>query len=160
MNPARLSSALLLAVTGAVAAEEIAMPSLQKVTPILVVEAIEPALPFWVDGLGFEKTVEVPEGDRLGFVILVGHGAELMLQTPASIDAEVDGQGLSERMRQPAGGGVLYIDVDDLEAIRSRVEAFEVVIPHRRTPYGADELWLREPGGNLIGFARHGSSPD
>ena len=160
MSPARLCCALLLAGTGAFAAEEIAMPSLQKFTPILVVEAIEPALPFWVDGLGFEKTVEVPEGDRLGFVILVGHGTELMLQTRASLDAEVDGQGLSERMRQPPGGGVLYIDVEDLEAIRTRVKEFEVVIPHRRTAYGADELWLREPGGNLIGFARHGDSPE
>ena len=41
-----------------------------KITPILVVEEIEPSLKFWVDKLGFAKTVEVPEGDKLGFVIL------------------------------------------------------------------------------------------
>lgn len=134
--------------------EEDAVPLMKKATPVLIVEAVEPALPFWVDGLGFEKTVEVPEGDRLGFVILVGHGTEVMLQTRASLDAEVDGQGLSERMRQPVGGGVLFVEVPDLEALRARVEGFEVVVPHRRTAYGADELWVREPGGNLVGFAQ------
>ena len=38
------------------------------ITPVLYCDAIEPALPFWVDQLGFTKVVEVPEGDKLGFV--------------------------------------------------------------------------------------------
>ena len=42
----------------------------KKLTPILTVESIEPCLPFWMDALGFTKTVEVPHGDALGFVIL------------------------------------------------------------------------------------------
>jgi len=37
-----------------------------KITPILFVEAIEPALPFWTERAGFAKTVEVPDGGRLG----------------------------------------------------------------------------------------------
>ena len=45
--------------------------TVQKLTPVLVVDAIEPCLSFWVDRLGFEKTVEVPEGNArievLGF---------------------------------------------------------------------------------------------
>ena len=36
---------------------------MKKVTPVLYVEEIEPALPFWMDRLGFEKTAEVPHGD-------------------------------------------------------------------------------------------------
>ena len=55
-----------------------------KITAVLLVDEIEKSLPFWVERMGFEKTVEVPEGDRLGFVILVRDGAELMLQTIAS----------------------------------------------------------------------------
>ena len=56
-----------------------------KITPILIVDEIEPSLNFWVAKLGFEKTVEVPEGDKLGFVILQKEGAEVMLQSrPAS----------------------------------------------------------------------------
>ena len=58
---------------------------MNRLTPVLMVEAIEPCLPFWVDRLGFSKTVEVPHGDRLGFAILVRDGVELMYQTRASV---------------------------------------------------------------------------
>ena len=50
-----------------------------KITAVLVVEEIEKSLRFWVDRMGYQKTVEVPEGDRLGFVILANCGAELMM---------------------------------------------------------------------------------
>lgn len=52
--------------------------TVKKLTPVLFVPAIEPVLPFWVDRLGFAKTVEVPEGDSIGFVILQKDGVELM----------------------------------------------------------------------------------
>src|SRR5258706_12929178 len=55
-----------------------------KPPPVLVVERIEDCLPFWCDRLGFARTVEVPHGDSLGFVILQLQGAELMLQSRAS----------------------------------------------------------------------------
>ena len=50
-----------------------------------MVEEIEKSLPFWVDRMGFTKTVDVPEGDRLGFAIVVRDGAELMLQSIESV---------------------------------------------------------------------------
>ena len=43
---------------------------MQSLTPNVIVETIEPVLPFWVDRLGFTVTAKVNEGDRLGFVIL------------------------------------------------------------------------------------------
>jgi len=46
-----------------------------KITPMIYAPAIEPELKFWVDQLGFTKTVEVPDGDKLGFVILMKGGA-------------------------------------------------------------------------------------
>lgn len=125
----------------------------QKLTSILIVKKIEPCLEFWVGRLGFEKTVEVPHGDELGFVILARTGIEFMLQTEASIDEEVRKDGLPPAMRTEAGGGVLYLEVSDLETIRSRLEGTALLVPYRKTFYGAEELWLREPGGNLIGFA-------
>ena len=39
---------------------------IKKLAPVLFVEKIEPVLPFWTERLGFIKTVEAPEGDRLG----------------------------------------------------------------------------------------------
>jgi hypothetical protein len=55
--------------------------STMKITPLIYVQAIEPSLKFWVDQLSFTKTVEVPEGGKLGFVILMKGGAELMIQS-------------------------------------------------------------------------------
>jgi hypothetical protein len=45
---------------------------------------VEDCLPFWVDRLGFEKTVEVPDDDRLGFVIIERGAVEVMLQSQRS----------------------------------------------------------------------------
>ncbi len=39
------------------------MSVVRRVTPVLIVDAIEPVLPFWAR-LGVAKTVEVPDGDR------------------------------------------------------------------------------------------------
>ena len=41
---------------------------INKTTPILCVESIEHNLPFWTQVLGYQKTVEVPHQERLGFV--------------------------------------------------------------------------------------------
>lgn len=79
-----------------------------KLTPVLVVEEIEKSLPFWIDRLGFTKTVEVPEGSRLGFVILVKSPAEVMLQTWTS--AEADAPGLVPKGRTVAA---LFVEVED-----------------------------------------------
>jgi len=54
---------------------------MKKLTPNLIVESVEECLRFWVDRLGFTKTVEVPEDDHLGFVILKRGDLELMLQS-------------------------------------------------------------------------------
>ncbi len=126
---------------------------MKKITPILVVDEIEPSLSLWVDRLGMQKVAEVPEGDRLGFVILAGDGIELMIQTRESIEKEVERDGLPAAMKPAPGRSTLYIDVPDLDELREKVAGFEVLVPERQTSYGARELWLREPGGNLIGFA-------
>jgi hypothetical protein len=41
-----------------------------NVTPILIVERIEPLLDLWQNKLGFEKVAEVPHEGQLGFVLL------------------------------------------------------------------------------------------
>ena len=38
---------------------------MNKATPLITVDEIEPCLPFWTDGLGFELTVTVPHEDRM-----------------------------------------------------------------------------------------------
>jgi uncharacterized glyoxalase superfamily protein PhnB len=119
-----------------------------KVTAILFVKAIEPCLAFWVDKLGFQKTVEVPEGDKIGFVILVHNGAEVMLQTLSgrAADFKTDSQ-------LGAGSSTLFIEVDDFDNIRQRVQGMPVAVPERVTFYGMREIGIQDPGGHLLVFA-------
>jgi uncharacterized glyoxalase superfamily protein PhnB len=119
-----------------------------KVTPILYVQEIEPSLPFWVERLGFEKTVEVPEGDKLGFVILVRQGYEVMLQTVESLKADRGGD-----LAAGTGSASLFIEVDDFAEFRSRLEGAEVVLPERVAFYGMREMAVREPGGHVVCIA-------
>jgi uncharacterized glyoxalase superfamily protein PhnB len=117
-----------------------------KITSVLYVEAIEPCLPFWVGRLGMQQIVSVPEGDRLGFVILTKGAAELMFQTHES--AAKDAPELAK-----AGSAALFIEVEDFEALLGHLQGLEVLLPVRDTFYGMREIGVREPGGNSICFA-------
>lgn len=123
-------------------------PMLRKITPILYVDTIEAVLPFWEDRLGFTRTAEVPQGDRLGFVILEKDGLEVMYQTRSSVSADVPA--LADT---PMRGSILFIEVEALEPVLKALEGIEPVVPRRQTFYGADEVFVREPAGNLVGFA-------
>ncbi len=124
--------------------------AIKKVTPLLYVEEIEPVLEFWSKA-GFQKTVEVPQGDKLGFVILQSDTAEIMYQTRASVSEDIPPLADS-----PMRGSFLFIEVDDLDAIE-RALGVQPVVPRRKTFYGADELILREPAGNVVTFAQMGA---
>ncbi|MEW5848105.1 MAG: VOC family protein [Myxococcota bacterium] len=120
---------------------------LNKLAPILVVDAIEPCLSFWTDRLGFKKTVEVPEGGHLGFVILAKDGVEIMYQSRASITKDIPA--LSSHVTST----LLYLDVTGFAELEAALKGVDVVQPKRQTFYGATEIWVREPGGNVVGFA-------
>ncbi len=119
----------------------------KKVTPILVVDAIEPALPFWQRQLGFEKVVEVPHEGRLGFVLLARDGHEVMLQTRASLAADLPA------VAALAPACAVYCDVDSIDAALRATGEAEVLVPRRTTFYGAEEVWVRDPNGAVVGLA-------
>jgi uncharacterized glyoxalase superfamily protein PhnB len=123
---------------------------IKRVTPVLFVAEIEPCLKFWTERLGFQKTVEVPAGSRLGFVILQRDGVELMYQSYASLDKDVPA--LASTVRR--GPTFLFIEVDDLDAIKAGVGDAEVYLPERTTFYGARELGVKDPAGHHITFAQ------
>ena len=121
----------------------------RKLSPVLIVDAVEPCLPFWTERLGFAKAVEVPEGNRLGFVILVKDGVEVMYQSRESVRNDIPA------LADTPAGSSLYIEVSDIDAVERAVKGIELVVPRRQTFYGADEIGVREPGGNLVMFAQH-----
>jgi uncharacterized glyoxalase superfamily protein PhnB len=129
--------------------------SVNKITPILFAEEIEPCLKFWVERLGFEKTVDVPDGNKLGFAILQKGGVELMYQTYAS--AEKDVSTVTPDVRK--GPSFLYVEVGNLDEIINAIKGTEIVMPVRTTFYGAKEVGIKDPAGHMIIFAQLGVAP-
>jgi hypothetical protein len=119
-----------------------------KLTPILLVEEIEPCMPFWVDRLGFQVTMQVPESGRLDFVILQRDAVEIMYQTRDAVRRD-----LPQLADLPIPGStILYIDVPNMADMLTRLEGIDPVVPLRETWYGAAEIFVREPAGNIIAF--------
>jgi uncharacterized glyoxalase superfamily protein PhnB len=126
------------------------MPTeMQSLTPVLIVEAIEPALAFWRDRLGFNVVAEVPHEGALGFVMLGRDGAMVMYQTRASVAADIPA--LAADMGRGVG---LFVQVASVDAVQGALEGVPLVQPRRRTFYGMDEITVREPCGYAVTFAQ------
>lgn len=123
--------------------------TVKRITPVLYVKEIEPCITFWVDRLGFKKTVEVPHGDRLGFVILQKDGLEIMYQSFAS--AEKDAPTAAKEIN--GGRTFLYIEVDHLLDVIDAIKGVAIVVPLRTTFYGANEIGVKDPAGHVVVFA-------
>lgn len=122
---------------------------LRRITSLLPVASVEASLPFWRKA-GLTVTVEVPHGDALGFAILSGEGLELMLQSHASIEADVPS--IAEAARK--GPSFLFVEVADIDAIAAALDGENIVMPRRKTFYGATEIGYRDPGGHYVTFAQ------
>jgi uncharacterized glyoxalase superfamily protein PhnB len=127
--------------------------TIKRITPILFAQEIEPCIQFWTERLGFQKTVEVPEGDKTGFAILEKDGLELMYQSYASV--EKDSATTAQLARR--GPTFLYIDVDDLSRALAATKGAEIAMPERSTFYGSREFGIKDPVGHWIIFAQQGA---
>jgi uncharacterized glyoxalase superfamily protein PhnB len=126
------------------------MPRVRKSTPVLIVDVIEPSLPFWQERLGFTRPAEVPDGDRLGFVILAGGTVEIMYQTAASLQKDSNAHTAAFNGDKT----FLFVEVDDIDALAAALKGFEIFMPRRETFYGSTEIGYREPGGHFVTFAQ------
>jgi uncharacterized glyoxalase superfamily protein PhnB len=125
----------------------------KKLTPVLVVESIEPVLPLW-EALGFQRTIEVPHGDALGFVGLQGGATEVMYQTVASVKAD-EGKILEGKVA--LGAAAIFFEVEDLDAVMAKLPAnTDIVTSRRKTFYGSTETIVRDAAGNVVTFAQFG----
>ena len=121
---------------------------MKSLTPVLVVDKIEDCLPFWIEHFGFEQTMAVPDGEHLAFVGLRHGAVEVMLQTLEIV--RKDTPAIADEPFRSA----LYIKVDDLDSIADAAVGLDQPIPRRQTFYGADEICVRDPAGNIITFAQ------
>jgi uncharacterized glyoxalase superfamily protein PhnB len=129
--------------------------NVKRITPVLFVKEIGPVLPFWVDALGFIKAIEVPNGDRLGFVALQKGSTEVMYQSYASLGEDMPQ--IAEASRK--GPTFLYIEVDNLDAVLAAMKNTKIVQPERTTFYGMREVGYQDPTGHYITFAQAVAAP-
>jgi len=128
-------------------------PAVKALAPVLIVDAVEPCVQFWTERLGFTKENEVPGPDgKLVFASVRKDAVEIMYQTRASVVADNPSQAAELDGRSAA----LFITVPttaDLDSAERAVADAPVVKPRHKTFYGSDEFYVREPGGNVVGFA-------
>lgn len=118
-----------------------AVAGLIQVTPFFGVSAMEPAIAFYRDCLGFELFVHFGgyaylERERVGLRLLQ----------------------LDEGSRNPPGCSHAYVDLRDAAALFAILEPKLAALPAARwgglrdQPYGQREFWVRDPDGNLLTF--------
>jgi uncharacterized glyoxalase superfamily protein PhnB len=129
--------------------------TVKRITPVLFAEEIEPCVRFWAERMGFQKTAEVPDGNKLAFAMLQEGNVELMYQTYAS--AEKDVAAVSQLVRK--GPTFLYIEVESLDDTIAAIKGAEIVVPVRTTFYGAKEIGVKDPAGHIVTFAEFGTAP-
>jgi uncharacterized glyoxalase superfamily protein PhnB len=130
-----------------------ASPTLQTLAPVLIVDAVEPCIDFWAENLGFTKENAVPGPDgKLIFASVKKDGVEIMYQTRASVVAESPAQA-PELDGHSVALFLTVASIADLDAVESALVAAPVVKARHKTFYGSTEFYVREPGGNVVGFA-------
>jgi uncharacterized glyoxalase superfamily protein PhnB len=126
--------------------------AINTLTPNLYAERIEPCVQFWVERLGFEKIMEVPDGDRLAFALLKKGDLEIMYGSYASLEKDLNVLG-----GRTAGPAFLYLRVQNLDRLLNAMAGAEVVKSVHTTFYGAREFSVKDPAGHIITFAQFGS---
>lgn len=121
----------------------------KRCTPVLIVERVEPTRDFFHKRLGWPVLMEVPHGETVGFAQIELGPVEIMIQSRASVAEDTNVALESVKLSHTS----LYIEIDDIEAVVPVIADLDVVVPLRKTWYGMHEMSVREPGGNIIGFA-------
>ena len=141
-----------LAITSAASAQEKTMTTqVKRVTPVLFVQNVEPCLEFW-ERLGFQRTMEVPDGSTLAFAAVQKDGVEVMYQSFAS--AMKDPSASAAAKQRLDSNAFLYVEIADLDAILAALKGVKLEVEKHTTFYGATEIVVRDPGGHFITFAQ------
>ena len=132
-----------------------------KLSPVLIVDAVEPCLAFWTARLGFRQANAVPgEDSRLVFASAECDAVEVMYQSRASVLAAEPEATRPERAHDLAGhSALLFLEVDNLDAVERALVGVPVVKARHETFYGTAELYVLEPGGTTVGFSMRLPAP-
>jgi lactoylglutathione lyase len=126
------------------------MPHFKKLTPNLVVANVERSLAFYVDALGFERAMTVPEQSPFVFAAVTSGPIEIFFNDAAAAVKEYpafDGR--------PIGAtGTMFIEMEGVDALHDRLKrSVKIVMPIVTQFYGMREFAIEDPDGYVITFA-------
>jgi uncharacterized glyoxalase superfamily protein PhnB len=126
------------------------MPHFKKLTPNLLVANVERSLAFYVETLGFERGMTVPDESPLVFAAVTSGPVEVFFNDRATAVKEYppfDGK--------PIGAtGTLFIEVEGVDALHDRLKPHvKIVMPIVTQFYGMREFAIEDPDGYVLTFA-------
>jgi lactoylglutathione lyase len=129
------------------------MPQFLKLTPNLLVASVERSLAFYVDTLGFERGMTVPEASPFAFASVVSGAVEIFFNDAKGAVKEYAGFA-----GKPLGAtGTLFIEVEGIEDLHERLKPIvKIVMPMVTQFYGMREFAIEDPDGYVITFAQRG----
>ena len=130
------------------------MPPFNKLTPNLIVSNVERSLAFYVDVLGFERGITVPDKSPFVFASVTSGGVEIFFNDTAEVLKEhPDWAG----KLKPSAGNSMFIEIvgpGAVDALHDRVKAkARVVMPLTTQWYGMREFAIEDPDGFVITVA-------
>jgi len=126
------------------------MPHFQKVTPNLLVASVERSLAFYIDTLGFERGLTVPEQSPFVFASVTSGPIEIFFNDAATAVKEYPAFG-----GKPLGAtGTMFIELEGVEALHDRLRSsVKIVMPLVTQFYGMREFAIEDPDGYVVTFA-------
>ena len=130
-------------------------PTAIGVNAVLPVHDVERSARFF-EKVGFCRDSEVSEDPAdpstpLGFVIMKNDTCQLMLQSYKSIQNDAPSM-----LADGDTTTLLFIIVENLDAVVDALKGEPVFMERRKTFYGAEEIGITSPGGHKITFAELG----
>jgi lactoylglutathione lyase len=127
------------------------MPHFKKLTPNLVVGNVERSLAFYVDTLGFERGMTVPDASPFVFASVTSGSVEVFFNDAAAAVKEYPAFG-----GKPIGAtATLFIEVEGVDSRHDRLKStVKIVMPIVTQFYGMREFAIEDPDGYVITFAQ------
>jgi len=130
------------------------MPHIKKLTPNLLVANVERSIAFYVDVLGFERGMTVPEQPPFVFASVTSGSVEIFFNDAATVVKEYPAFG-----GKPLGAtGTMFMEIDGpgaIDALHDRLASrVKITMPLVTQWYGMREFAIEDPDGYVITVAQ------
>ena len=120
----------------------------ETITTNIMVNNVKETIKFYVENLGFQKVLSVPEdGDILNFAILSKDKISIMFQEKENLIEEYP----TLNIRDIVPTFTLFITVDNVKALYDELkEKVQIAKELHQTFYGKDEFAIFDNNGNIL----------